>query len=185
MHNNPIYQYLFCISRHLMQGRDNSFPYMRKHVTTRENIGWCFKIMSKTGDVHQTTVQIYSLSLDILFNNILMYRSIQKHTHRGIMTCKFYSLTFFKIFRKWQQLIRVETKDNVPRATGIGNINNTKAKKAIIQAFSVAGCRKPGRPSLERGSMCVATGLRVAAWFSSAFFTCEMESQRMASSQSY
>lgn len=78
-----------------------------------------------------------------------------------------------------------KTKDNVPRATGIGNINNTKAKKAIIQAFSVAGCRKPGRPSLERGSMCVATGLRVAAWFSSAFFTCEMESQRMASSQSY
>ena len=37
--------------------------------------------MSKTGDVYQTTVQIDSLSLDILFNNILMYRSIRKHTH--------------------------------------------------------------------------------------------------------
>ena len=30
----------------------------------------------------------------------------------------------------------------------------------------MAGCRKPGRPSLERRSMCVATALWVAAWFS-------------------
>ena len=49
----------------------------------------------------------------------------------------------------------------------------------------MAGCRKPGRPSLEHRSVCVATVLWVAAWFSLVFFTCEMGSQRMASSQSY
>ena len=48
----------------------------------------------------------------------------------------------------------------------------------------MAGCRKPGRPSLEHRSMCVATALWVAAWFSLGFFTCETGSHRLASSQS-
>lgn len=48
----------------------------------------------------------------------------------------------------------------------------------------MAGCRKPGRPSLEHRSMCVATALWVVAWFSLGFFTCETRSHRLASSQS-
>ena len=62
--------------------------------------------------------------------------------------------------------------------------HKTKKKKTTIQVFSVAGCRKPGRPSLECRSMCVATALWVAAWFSLGLFTCEMGSQSLASSQS-
>ena len=112
-----------------------------------------------------------------------MYTSFQKHTHLE----RHYDMQillpdFLQNIHKIRTVDK--TKDNVPRATGIGNINNTKAKKAIIQAFSVAGCRKPGRPSLERRSMRVATALWVAVWFSLGLFTCEMGSQSLASSQS-
>lgn len=48
----------------------------------------------------------------------------------------------------------------------------------------MAACRKPGRPSLACRSVCVATALWVAVWFSLGFFTYERGSQSLASSQS-
>ena len=58
-----------------------------------------------------------------------MYTSFQKHTHLE----RHYDMQILlpDLLQNIHKIRTVDkTKDNVPRATGIGNINNTKAKKS-------------------------------------------------------